>query len=203
LPAERAPSLWLAAGVVVSPVAGLVLGVAGELVLPAAVTGYVIGYFFGAGAVLAVAALVARGRAQFAPQWTLYAAGLAVAGCAAVVVPVHLGLTAMLPHGALRWGLVALLALATAVLLAGAQAVVRLPWTVAVLAIVCLPLPVAAAVGLAPGFLVVVTPLIAGLFAVYLVLAVASRRAGLPAWCAIPAGALVVAWPVAVTLPLT
>ena len=66
-----------------------------------------------------------------------------------------------------------------------------------------LPLPVAAAVGLAPGFLVVVTPLIAGLFAVYVVLAVAARRAGLPAWCAIPAGALVVAGPVAATLPLT
>jgi hypothetical protein len=58
-------------------------------------------------------------------------------------------------------------------------------------------------VGLAPGFLIVVSPLIAALFAVYLTLAAAAHRAGLPAWCAIPAGAVVVAWPVATTLPLT
>lgn len=52
-------------------------------------------------------------------------------------------------------------------------------------------------VGLAPRFLIVVSPLIAGLFAVYLALAAAAHRAGLPAWCAIPAAAVVVAWPVA------
>jgi len=203
LPSGRTQLIWLAGGVAVSPVVGLVLGVAGALVLPAVVTGYLVGYFLGAGVALAMAALVVRGRSALVPQWTVHAVGLAVAGCAAVVVPVQLGLTTMLAHGAVRWGMVTLLALATAVLLAGAHAVVRLPWAVAVLAVVGLPLPVAAVVNLAPGFLVVVTPLIAGLFAVYLVLAAMARRAGWPAWCAIPAGALVVAWPVAATLPLT
>jgi hypothetical protein len=34
-------------------------------------------------------------------------------------------------------------------------------------------------------------------------LAAAAHRAGLPAWCAIPASAVVVAWPIATRLPLT
>jgi hypothetical protein len=62
---------------------------------------------------------------------------------------------------------------------------------------------VAALAGLAPGFIVVVTPLIAALFAVSLVIAGAARLRGAPVWCTVPAGALVVAWPVATALPLT
>ena len=90
---------------------------------------------------------------------------------AAVVVPIQLGLTAMVPHGAARWGLVAALALATALLLYGASTLGRLRWAVPALAVAGIPLPAAAVVGLAPGFLLVVTPLIAVLFGVYLVLA--------------------------------
>jgi alpha-beta hydrolase superfamily lysophospholipase len=209
-PEQAAPGrpTWLVAGVVVAPIAGIVGGSVLARVLPAAVTGYLGGYFAAAGAVLVAAATMARrgsapARPRKAPQWTLYAVGLAVAGSAAVLVPVHLGLTSMAPHGAARWSLIALLALATGVLLVGAQRVVRPPWSIVVLAAVGLPLPFAAAAGLAPGFVVLVGPLIAVLFAVYAGLAGVAWWARLPAWCAVPAGAVVVAWPVAATLPLT
>jgi poly(3-hydroxybutyrate) depolymerase len=205
LPTARGPLAWLGAAVVAGPVVGLVGGLLGTRTLPAAVTGYLVGYFGGVGATLTVAAAVARRgrRGGGMARWTAYAVGLAVTGGAAVLVPVHLGLTSMVPHGAARSGLVAALALATALLLHGAHAVVRLPWAAAILAVAGLPIPVAALVGLAPGFLLVVSPLIAALFTVYLALAAAAHRAGLPAWCAIPAGAVVVAWPIATTLPLT
>jgi hypothetical protein len=205
----RETRLWLGIAVVAGPVVGLVGGVLGARALPAAVTGYLVGYFGGFGATLTMAAAVAgrRRRAGVTPQWTASAVGLAVglaaAGGAAVLVPVHLGLTAMVPHGAARWGLVAVLALAAALLLHGAHAVVRWPWAAAVLAFAGLPVPVAALVGAAPGFLIVVSPLIGALFAVYLALAAVAHRAGLPAWWAIPAGAVVIAWPVAAALPLT
>jgi hypothetical protein len=202
------PPGWIAAGVVVAPVAGIAGGLLLGRVLPAAVTGYLVGYFAAAGATLLAAATMARRRYDppargITPQWTVNAVALALAGGTAVVVPVHVGLTSMAPHGAARWSLIALLALATAALLVGAQRVVRPPWSVGVLAAVCLPLPLAAVAGLAPGFIVLITPLVAVLFVVYVLLAVAAWQARLPAWCVVPAGAVVIAWPVAATLPLT
>jgi hypothetical protein len=126
-----------------------------------------------------------------------------LAAGAAVVVPVHAGLTSAVPHGAHRW-LVALLVPATAALLGGAHAVAGQPaWAGAALAAVCLPVLVAAAVGLAPGFLGLVAPLIGALLAVHLLLAAAARLAGAPWWRTVPAGALIVAWPVATALPIT
>jgi dienelactone hydrolase len=213
-PSSRRPSrtagerLGLLAGaVVVAPVPAFAGGLVLARLLPAAVCGYLIGYFVFAGATLGAAALVARRRrprSAVHPQWTEASSTvvLALAGSAAVIVPVHLGLTAAVPHGA-HWWLVVLLALATAALLGGAYAVARSPWAVAVLAAVCLPLPVAALAGLAPGFIVVITPLIAVLFVVHLVTAGAAWLRGAPVWCTIPAGALLVAWPVATALPLT
>jgi hypothetical protein len=203
------PVGWLAGAIAVAPIAGLAGGWTLARFLPAAVTGFLIGYFAFAGAVLGAAAALARRRrprpaAVSAPQWkeVLSTVVLALAACAAVIVPVHLSLTSAVPHGAHRW-LVALLALATAALLGGAYALARSPWAVAVLVAVCVPVPVAALVGLAPGFLLVITPLIAALFAVHLVTAGVAWLRGAPAWWAVPAGAVVVAWPVATALPLT
>jgi hypothetical protein len=206
-PAAGAALPWLAGAVVVAPVPAVAGGSLLARLLPAAVCGYLIGYFALAGATLAVAGLLAHRRrprpANF-PQWTDLSSTvvLALAATAAVIVPVHLGLTSAVPHGA-HWWLVALLALATAALLGGAYTLARPPWAGAVLAAVCLPLPVAALVGLAPGFIVVVAPLIAALFAVHLALAGVARLRGASAWCTVPAGALVLAWPVATALPLT
>jgi len=56
--------------------------------------------------------------------------------------------------------MILLLALATATLLAGAHSAAGPPYSFAVLTLACLPLPVAAIVGLAPAFLALVSPLI-------------------------------------------
>ncbi|WP_326557492.1 dienelactone hydrolase family protein [Micromonospora sp. NBC_01796] len=219
-PPARARLAWLAGAVAVAPVPGLVGGWLAARTLPAPVCGYLVGYFAFAGATLAAVAVVARRiharaaegdahgvtgtRQRPDAPWRAAAAtiGLAVAGIAAVVVPVHLGLTSAVPYGS-RWWLTVLLVLATAALLGGAHAVARPPWSIGVLAAVCLPVPVAAIVGLAPGFLTLVTPLIAGLLALYLLLAGVASLTGTPWFRTIPAGALLVAWPVATSLPIT
>lgn len=200
---HRVPLAWLAGAAMVAPLAGLTGGWLLARSLPSALCAYLIGYFAFTGATLGAVALMATvdGRAAERRRGLSWLA-LAVAVTAAVVVPVHLGLTSTLPHGP-RWWLIALLALAIALLLRSALALADPPWTVAVLGAVCLPLPVAAVAGLAPGFLALVTPLIGALFAIYLLVAGVARLAGTPWWQTVPAGALVVAWPVATTLPLT
>lgn len=201
------PPAWLTGAVALAAVAGLAGGWLLSRALPAALCGYVVGYFGFAGATLAAVASRdrpwARARAwRFSWRAPVSSVALAVAAGAAVVVPVHLGLTSAAPHGP-RWWLIAVLALATAALLGAARAVARPPWSVAVLAAVCLPLPVAAVVGLAPGFLAIVTPLVAALLALYLAVAGVAGLSGWSWWRTVPAGAVLVAWPVATALPLT
>lgn len=127
---------------------------------------------------------------------------LAVAGTAAVLVPIELGLTSIVPHG-LHWLLIALLVGATALLLGGAHAVAGPPYSAGVLAVVCLPVPVAALVGLAPAFLALVAPLIAGLGVLHLMLAGLAWRRGMPWWQTVLTGGLMLGWPVAAVLPVT
>ncbi|MBF9127707.1 hypothetical protein I0C86_01655, partial [Plantactinospora sp. S1510] len=222
-PVPPAPGsmVWLGGAVLVTPVPALVGGWLSARMLPAPVTGYLVGYFALAGAILATAAVVIRRRTGARPAegvrhgasgtvglgsapWTaaVSTVALAVGAGAAIVVPIHLGLTSVLPHGS-RWWLIGLLALATGVLLGGVNAIARPPWSVAVLVAVCLPLPAAATVGLAPGFLALVTPLIAALLALYLLVAGVAWLTGMPWWRTIPAGAVLVAWPVATALPIT
>jgi hypothetical protein len=124
----------------------------------------------------------------------------AVAGGVAVVVPVQMGLTLMVPYGD-RWWLIAVLASATAVLLHGARALAGPGWDAGVLVLVCLPLPVAALVGLAPGFLMLIGPLVAVLFVLYVGLAALGRNTGW--WHPVAAGAVMIAWPVAAALPVS
>ncbi|MDT5030585.1 MAG: hypothetical protein QOC94_756 [Actinoplanes sp.] len=196
---------WTIGAVLVAPVAGLVGGVLGVRTLPSEDSGYLVGYFASAGATLAIAAAVLRSRAGQRVSWprpTWEPVALAAAGTAAVVVPIELGLTSVVPHG-LHWPLIALLAGASALLLGGAHAVVGLPYSAGVLAVVCLPVPVAALVGLAPGFLGLVAPLIAGLVVLHLVLAGVAWRRGMPWWQTVAAGALMLGWPVAAVLPIT
>lgn len=203
-PPERGRLGLRIAAVLVAPVPGEVAGVVLYRVLPNPVTGYLVGYFAGCGAALLLAALLIRGPARPArpPLAPLaFAAGFAVAALAAVALPVHFGLTDIAPHGP-DWWLVALLAGATAALLAGAHAVLGPPWSYAAVLAVCLPMPVASAVGAAPGFLALISPLVMALVALHLGLCAAARASGIPWGRTVVAGALTIAWPVAVVLPV-
>lgn len=124
----------------------------------------------------------------------------AVAGGVAVVVPVQLGLTSMVPHGD-RWWLILALVLATATLLHGARALAGPGWDAAVLVVVSMPLPVAAVIGLAPGFLMLIAPLVAVLFVLYVGLGALGR--GSAWWHPVAAGAVMIAWPIAAALPVS
>ncbi|MEV4702814.1 alpha/beta fold hydrolase [Actinoplanes sp. NPDC049316] len=200
-PPRGADLRWLAGATLTAPVAGLAGGALTSRLLPSTVSGYLIGYAAGAGAVLAAAGC--RRVSVRRPRAGALAAcfALAVAGTATVVVPVHAGLTSVVPYGSHAW-LVVLLAAAVALLLGGAHAAAGPPYSVMVLALVSAPLPVAAAIGLAPGFLALVTPLVAGLGVLYLLLGGFAWRAGVPWWATVPAGALMIAWPVAASLPI-
>ncbi|MGA5302533.1 alpha/beta hydrolase [Nucisporomicrobium flavum] len=192
---------WLAGAVLAAPVAGLAGGALASRTLPSSVSGYLVGYAAGAGAVLAAVACRRISVAPPRPAALVTCAGFMVAGTAAVVVPVQAGLTSVVPYGSHAW-LVALLALAVALLLGGAHAAAGPPYSVVVLALVSAPLPVAAAAGLAPGFLALVAPLMAALAALHLLLGGLAWRSGTPWWATVPAGALMVAWPVAASLPI-
>ncbi|MDR7275041.1 alpha/beta hydrolase [Catenuloplanes atrovinosus] len=189
------PRTWLAVGL--GGALGIVGGGLGSGLLPSPVAGYLAGYVAVAGGVLTAAAGWRRPRP---PRWTAVLS--AVAGGAAVVVPVQLGLTLMVPHGD-RWWLLGALAPATAALLAGARSLAGPGWDVAVLAALGLPPAVAAVLGLAPGFLLLIAPLVAVLFGVYGLLAAAARWSGADWWHPVAAGAVMIAWPVAVALPVS
>ncbi|MER7276200.1 alpha/beta fold hydrolase [Dactylosporangium sp. NPDC000244] len=191
--------------VLVAPIPGELAGVALAHALPNTVTGYLTGYFAGCGAALVAAALLLR-RPAARLAWparpsaaALARAGLlAAAAAAAVVLPVHLGLTDVAPHGP-DWWVVALLALAVAALLAGAHALLGTPWSYAAVIALCLPMPVASLAGVAPGFLALISPLVMVLIGLHVAVC---AGAGRPWWRTVLAGALTVAWPVAVVLPV-
>jgi pimeloyl-ACP methyl ester carboxylesterase len=194
------PGLRLGA-VLIAPVPGELVGVALAHALPNTVTGYLTGYLAGCGAALAVAALLVRRPPRPArPALTSVggAALLAVVTLAVVVLPVHIGLTDVAPHGP-DWWVIAVLALAVGAFLAGAHALLPAPWSYAAVLALCLPMPVASLIGVAPGFLALISPLIVVLIALYLAVCAAAGR---PRWRTIAAGALTVAWPVAVVLPV-
>ncbi|WP_433607340.1 alpha/beta hydrolase family protein [Dactylosporangium sp. CA-139114] len=187
--------------VLVAPVPGELAGVALAHALPNTVTGYLTGYFAGCGAALVAAALLIRRPdrpARPSPAALARAALLALAALAAVVLPVHAGLTDVAPHGP-DWWVVALLALAVAALLAGAHALLGTPWSYAAVVALCLPMPVASLIGVAPGFLALISPLVLVLIGLHVAVCAAAGR---PWWRTVLAGALTVAWPVAVVLPV-
>ncbi|MEV4488509.1 alpha/beta fold hydrolase [Micromonospora coxensis] len=133
-------------------------------------------------------------------------AGLLLTGYAvgAVAVPIHLGLTSALPVGA-RWWLLPLVAAGCLAFLTGAELVTggRSLRYAAVGASAVLALTGAAVVGLAPGFVLLVVPLFAVLVAWQAAWAAVLRRAGAPRWLPALVGAVLLAWPVATTLPLS
>ncbi|SCG68974.1 alpha/beta hydrolase [Micromonospora coxensis] len=180
--------------------------------LPLAVGGYVTGFLLVTGGLLVAAArwwpLPRPAAAPVGPRrdGRAVVAGLVLTGYAvgAVAVPIHLGLTSALPVGA-RWWLLPLVAAGCLVFLTGAELVTggRSRRYAAVGASAVLALTGAAVVGLAPGFVLLVVPLFAVLVAWQAAWAAVLRRAGAPRWLPALVGAVLLAWPVATTLPLS
>jgi hypothetical protein len=177
--------------------------------LPLAVGDYTLGYFVAIGLVLIGAhkiALLGRStdepdpRPAAGPSWSLLLIGYAVP---AVAVPVHLGLTWAFPVG-VRWWLLPIGLASAAVLLWATELVAagRSARRVVVLIAVAAGLLGGALVGVAPGFVTLVLPLLVLLLAWHAAWAAMLRRQGAPAWLIAGTGAVVLAWPVVTTLPV-
>ncbi|MFD6661293.1 alpha/beta fold hydrolase [Micromonospora chalcea] len=198
---------WLAATV---PAAGLGAALAALLPtarLPLAVGGYVAVFLLLTGVLLAAAARFARPGRTPAGGSSIRSAVVAVVllgyAVLAVALPLHLGLTSTVPVGA-RWWLLPLVTLCCLVFLLGAERLTDghgLGYA-ATGGIAVLVLAGAALIGLAPGFVLLVVPLFAALVAWQAAWAEVLRRRGAPWWLAPLLGAVLLAWPVATTLPL-
>jgi hypothetical protein len=121
----------------------------------------------------------------------------------AVAVPVHAGLTWAVPVGVRWWLLPAGLASAGVLLwatelVAAGRAARRLVVLVAVAA----GLLGGALVGVAPGFVTLVLPLLVFLLLWHALWAAELRRRGAPTWLVAATGAVLLAWPVVTTLPI-
>jgi pimeloyl-ACP methyl ester carboxylesterase len=192
--------------------------------LPLAVGGYLVGFFALAGLGMLIASTVdaqwprstlaalprlrwadtvARLRDRWAPRASTVAAVLVCYATVAVALPMHVGLTSAVPVGA-RWWLLPIMAGGTAVLLAGAEAASggRTVRYAAMLLATAGALLVCAIAGRAPWFVVLVLPLLVGLFLWQAGFAAVMRRGGAPGWAVTAVGAVLVAWPIATTLPL-
>ncbi|MEV6494402.1 alpha/beta fold hydrolase [Actinoplanes sp. NPDC051633] len=120
-----------------------------------------------------------------------------------IVAPLQLGLTHAVPTGA-RWWLLAVVWAGFALL---AYAGLRLTDDDAVAALIVsalCPIALAGAAigGLTSTFLVLILPLLAVLLLWQSIWTEILRRCGAPRWLVAPVGSLIVAWPLAVALPL-
>lgn len=121
----------------------------------------------------------------------------------AIALPLHLGLTHVLPVGArwwllvLGWATFAVLAYAAELVTAGNSFGV-----LAVSAIAVIALTGAAVVGLTGGFLLLIVPLVAVLLLWQAVWSAVLHRFSAPPWLIALVGSLVVAWPLATALPM-
>ena len=196
---------WIVAGALAAAtVAGLGTQFLPTVALPLAVGGYAAGFFALFGVAFLVVAKAWRYRPTRPTTPTILAAvGLTAYAAMSIAIPVHLGFTNAVPVGT-RWWLLPVVALAAFVLLLGVELVAagRAAVRGALLAVTAMSLGAAAVLGTAPGFVLLVLPLLVLLFAWHLGWsAVLTGRAAAPWLRALP-GALLVAWPVATTLPL-
>jgi dienelactone hydrolase len=210
---DRPARWWYAYGGLAG---GLLLAVlaAGSLPtvrLPLAVGGYAAGFFALAGVALIVAYLLDRrsgpGRLPVPPTGRRQAAAaivLVAYAAAAVAVPLTLGLTHAVPVGA-RWWLLPVVIGCLAGYLLGAELLAagtrwRQPL---ILALTAMALLAATLLGRAPGFVLLVLPLLVALFAWHAGWSALLRRRSAPQWLPALVGAVVIGWPVTTTLPLT
>ncbi|MFC0005732.1 alpha/beta fold hydrolase [Micromonospora siamensis] len=201
--------LLLGAVAVAAGLAAVVATVAPTVRLPLAVGGYVTGYLLLTGLLLAVLArrlVPGRGTPPVREAGSRPAplAALTIGyALVSVAVPIHLGFTAAWPVGA-RWWLLPVVAVGCLAFLLGAERIAagRSGRYAAVLALTVLVLAVAAVAGLAPGFVLLVVPLFAVLAGWAAAWAAVLRRAGVPGWLPAVVGTVLLAWPIATTLPL-
>jgi dienelactone hydrolase len=207
--AETAPTEWgiVELGLFLAAIAAIAVGLlAPDTLFGLAVGGYSAAVFaaVGAGTLAVVAALARPGFAR--SSVTRYALGgviLTGYGAATIAVPGQAGLTYLLPTGP-RWWLLPVVALACFALFLGAETLGRRRGVVhtLVLAMTVFLLAGLAVTGAGPAFITLVVPLLAVLFAVEAGWAWVVRARQAPAWIGAAAGALLVAWPVALTNPL-
>ncbi|MCT2279558.1 dienelactone hydrolase family protein [Micromonospora chalcea] len=198
---------WLAATVLAAGLGAVLAALLPTARLPLAVGGYVAVFLLLTGVLLAAAARFARPGRPPATGGGVRTAVVAVVllgyAVLAVTLPLHLGLTSTVPVGA-RWWLLPLVAFCCLVFLLGAERLADghgLRYA-AVGGIAVLVLAAAAVFGLAPGFVLLVVPLFAALVAWQAAWAAVLRRRAAPWWLAPLLGAVLLAWPVATTLPL-
>jgi dienelactone hydrolase len=122
----------------------------------------------------------------------------------AIAVPVHLGLTHAVPAGD-RWWLLLIVWAAFALFAYAAERVTRgVPLhLLAIAAVFVVVLAAAAVTGLTHGFVILVLFPLIGLLLWQTWWSAVLNRFAVPAWMIAVTGAVVVAWPLAVTLPLT
>jgi pimeloyl-ACP methyl ester carboxylesterase len=207
----RLPSSRFGRTVLVAAVATGVAALIAPLVpsnrLPLAVGGYVTGLTAVAGAVL-----LAYQRWQRTPEphprpgrLRLAIATPVLLGYAAtaIAVPLHLGLTHVVPVGA-RWWLLVLVWAGFAVLAYAAERVTggNSIGVLTISALTMIALTGAAVLGLTSGFVLLVVPLLAVLLGWQAIWSALLHRFAVPSWLIALVGSLVVAWPIATALPV-
>ncbi|XVV08876.1 alpha/beta hydrolase [Actinoplanes sp. CA-131856] len=138
------------------------------------------------------------------PRWAPGALVLVLYAAVTIVVPLQLGFTNVWPAGS-RWWLLPVVWAGFAVLSYAGERLSR-GSTLGVLAVsaaTVAALTAAATLGLTNGFLLLVVPLLAVLLVLQAGWSALLNRLGAPAWAIALAGSLLVAWPIAATLPIT
>jgi dienelactone hydrolase len=170
--------------------------------LPLAIAGYVAGYAAVIGALLLA---YARWRSKDSPPRPGRLRLLLLVPCAmvAIAVPVHLGLTHAVPVGD-RWWLLLIVWAAFALFAYAAERVTQgVPLhLLAISAVFVAVLAAAAVTGLTHGFVILVLFPLIGLLLWQTVWSAILNRFAVPTWLIAVTGGIVVAWPLAVTLPL-
>jgi pimeloyl-ACP methyl ester carboxylesterase len=191
---------------VAAPAAGAI-GVIAAAVLPQAwlplqVGAYVTGFAAVSGAVMVLWSGFTGGkpwRGKLFPPHLLFI-GYSVG---AVAIPIHFGLTHAAPVGP-RWWILPIVVAAFALLAYGSIAVAgdRAGRMLLVAASGVVALTAAAVIGLAPGFIMLILPLLVLLLGWQAIWTPIMLRAGAPAWLVAVAGAILPAWPTATAMPL-
>ncbi|MBL7258898.1 dienelactone hydrolase family protein [Paractinoplanes lichenicola] len=152
---------------------------------------------------LAMLAFLRRARSPHGGVRPLLAALLLIPyAAAAIAVPLQLGFTHAVPVGR-RWWLLLVVWLGFALLAYASDLLsgsVRGDLIVAAIAVCALT--AASVVGLASGFLILVVPLLAVLTVIQAGLSAVLRGSGAPSWLLALTGSILVAWPIATTLPI-
>ncbi|WP_422745796.1 alpha/beta fold hydrolase [Micromonospora sp. WMMD754] len=206
-PGAAWPGRWLVVAVGAAGLGAVLAAPLPTARLPLAVGGHVAVFLLLTGGLLTAAHRWSRPAAPGVTVRAGRAVGVAAAlvgyAVLAVALPLHLGFTSATPVGA-RWWLLPVVLLCCLAFLLGAELVAdgRGGRYAVVGGLGVVVLAAAAVTGLAPGFVLLVVPLFAALVAWQVAWAGVLRRRGAPWWLPPLVGAVLLAWPIATTLPL-